>query len=207
MTTILQLATYISSVQSTIDFLRDQNVLATNYVCCTVRCSVVTDMSISDNQIFQCNICKKRHSIRTGSMWFKSRLQLRTLLCILYFFAQNNSVTQCVKFVKVSKQTVIDWYNFYRDICTQWLNTNVPTFNGQNVQIDETSTGGKRKYHRGRVPKTTWLFGIVQPDQHKCFLKLVQKRDHATLIPIIRQHIAQGSTIRSDEAQVYKCLG
>ena len=64
------------------------------------------------------------------------------------------------------------------------------------------------------MPKVTTrhLFGIVNKNQHKIFIRFVRKKDAATLIPIIiitsiiTQKVPFGSTIHNDGANVYRQL-
>ena len=51
-----------------------------------------------------------------------------------------------------------------------------------------------------------WVFGGIKRVTEKCFLVEVDKRDSATLIPIIKKYIRPGSTIFSDEWKAYDCL-
>ena len=208
---ILEISPIISSVTETNNFMRGHNLLLQDYFCCNQTCSKVTDMSISDHQVFQCTNCKHRYTIRHGSFWFKSRLPLNILLAILFFFAQGLNVTQCKKMLtkRVSVKSIIQWYNYFRDICTCYFSNNIVRFNRNSVvHIDETAVGGKRKYARGRVSDTKirWLFGIINKDDHKAYVEFVRKRDFLNIIPLITRHIEPGTTIHSDGAKVYKAL-
>ena len=49
----------------------------------------------------------------------------------------------------------------------------------------------------------TWLFGGVDRITKQIFLTIVDKRDKATLIPLIEDNIVQGSTIYSDKWAAY----
>ena len=80
--------------------------------------------------------------------------------------------------------------------------------NNVTVHCDESFVGGKHKYNRGRIPRvqTRWIFGIIDNLNHKCYIEFVQKRDVNTIIPIITRHVANGCTINTDGAKVYKHL-
>ena len=81
-------------------------------------------------------------------------------------------------------------------------------FNNVTVHCDESFVGGKRKYNRGRIPRvqTRWIFGIIDNLNHKYYIEFVQKCDVNTIIPIITRHVANGCTINTDGAKVYKHL-
>ncbi|KAL5459946.1 hypothetical protein EMCRGX_G033345 [Ephydatia muelleri] len=65
--------------------------------------------------------------------------------------------------------------------------------NGVVVQIDESLFKHKPKYHRGRrADYKQWVFGMVDTSQTPSlgFMQMVDTRDAATLLPIIRAHTA-----------------
>lgn len=49
----------------------------------------------------------------------------------------------------VSKKSVIQWYNYCRDIATTYFARNPVRFNNVTVHCDESFVGGKHKYNRG----------------------------------------------------------
>ncbi len=111
-----------------------------------------------------------------------------------------------------SRHTVVDWENFIRDICMQYLNDvqqpiggiDPVTFQPIAVEIDE-SLFMQRKYHRGGHREKRWVFGGVERENPEN-LFLVElpmvanqpQRDANTLIPLIQQWISPGSHIYSD---------
>ena len=62
------------------------------------------------------------------------------------------------------------------------------------------------QYHRGRSPATeSWVFGLVDTSQRPAlgYMEIVPRRDAATLLPIIQQHVLPGTTIWSDDWAAY----
>ncbi len=51
------------------------------------------------------------------------------------------------------------------------------------------------------------MFGIYDPVAKEGYIELVDKRDTATLLPIIQRVVAPGTTIWSDEWAAYRRLG
>ena len=207
----LDVAPLFSNIRMCIEYMRGRNLLLQDLMCCRNICSKVFDSGTSDQQVFQCNICKSRKSIRKGSFWSKSKLPLTILLAILYFFAQDLSVSQCKNFLKkrVSKPSIIQWYNYFRDIMTTYLARNIIRFDDNCVvHCDESFIGGKQKYNKGRVPKvkTRYVFGIIDNNAHKAVVEFVEKRDADHIIPIITRHVPNGCQINTDGAKVYKQL-
>ena len=208
---ILDLAGVFQNVSMCIGFLRGRNLLLADYFCCQQNCSKVMDVSLSDREIFQCKICAKRYSIRTGSFWSKSKVPLTVLVAVLFFFCQDLSVSETVKMLKkrISERGVIQWFTYFRDIMTtHFVNNPVRFGNGAFVHCDETFIGGKRKYGRGRVPAVNprYLFGIIEKATHKAFIQFVTKCDHNNIIPLITRSVPPGCTINTDGAAVYKVL-
>ncbi|KAK3916690.1 putative transposase-like protein, partial [Frankliniella fusca] len=80
---------------------------------------------------------------------------------------------------------------------------------GVTIQIDE-SVISKRKYNRGRGLRKTikekWVLGIYDTEKKLGVVLYVVKRDRATLIPLIRQYVKQGSIIWTDGWAAYKGL-
>ena len=92
---------------------------------------------------------------------------------------------------EVSKTSIIQWFNYFCDVCTTWINTTRLRFDGQiyALQCDETATGRKHKYLHGRYLKEPrWLFGIVSKQDHKILLRFIPNKEKLTPCPIIYQH-------------------
>lgn len=70
------------------------------------------------------------------------------------------------------------------------------------MEIDETCLS-KRKYHQGRVIRPNqWMFGGIQRGT-RTFMTLVDRRDAATLLPIIQRFILPGTEKHSDLWRAY----
>ncbi|KAJ8944617.1 hypothetical protein NQ314_009436, partial [Rhamnusium bicolor] len=68
---------------------------------------------------------------------------------------------------------------------------------GKIVEIDEAKRG-KRKYNKGRYLEGQWVFGGIERRSRKFFLVAVEDRSAGTLVDIIKNKIAPGTTIYSD---------
>ena len=65
----------------------------------------------------------------------------------------------------------------------------------------------KSKYQRGRrADKEMWVFGITDTSTKPAitYLETVEKRDAATLLPIIEKVVRPGSIVYSDEWRAYR---
>ena len=207
---IFDLVPILSDISTCINFLRGRNLLVQDYFCCNQTCSKVRDPKTSDNEVFQCKLCRRRYSIRSGSFWAKSKLSLLVLVSVLYFFCKGCSVSETVNMLsgKITKMSVIQWFNYFRDVMMTYYERNEIIFQNCVVHIDETFIGGKQKYNRGRVPavQTRFLLGIIDIVSKKAFVQFVPKRDFINIIPTITRHVRPGCTINTNGARVYNAL-
>ena len=161
--------------------------------------------SSCDGFRWYCNSCKKRKSVREGSFFSHSHLSLFSLIVIMYCWARDMpQKNACEESGGVSSHTIVDWFNFCRDICAQWLENHPMEIggideNGESlvVEIDETKFF-HRKYHRGLWREGHWVFGGIERGSGRCFLVEVPDRTRETLEDKIKQYILPGSHIISD---------
>lgn len=108
----------------------------------------------------------------------------------------------------VSSATIVDWGNFFRDVCANHLLQNPLKIGdkGTIVEIDETVLV-RRKYNRGKNVSEQWIFGGVERGSGKCFLVPVEHRNADTLLPIIQKHILPNTTIMLDLGKAYFRIG
>eukprot|EP00731_Ephydatia_muelleri_P008965 Em0004g1303a len=136
-----------------------------------------------------------------------SHLEIQVILRLLHLWSTKTPVGKAQDEVKVGSATAVDWYNFIRDICIQFFIDHPAVVGGpgKEVEIDE-SKFGKRKYNRGRAVEGHWVFGGMERGSGESFLVEVARRDAATLLPIIAQHVRPGTTVYSDEWAAYHQL-
>ena len=141
---ILDIAPILSDTETCINFLRGRNLLLQDYHCCGNICSKVQDPNCSDGQIFQCFQCRQRYSITTGSFWAKSKFSLIILVTLMFFFCKGCTISETVKMLcgKVTKKSVIQWFNYFHDVMTCYFQNNPVRFNNSNVHVDKISLEG-----------------------------------------------------------------
>ena len=107
----------------------------------------------------------------------------------------------------MSAKSMIDWCNFIRDVCCQFLVDHPVQLGGpgRTVEIDE-SKFMHRKYHRGRYHEGHWVLGMVERGTNACMMLAVEDRSAATLLPLIAQHVLPGTRIITDGWQAYNQL-
>lgn len=74
----------------------------------------------------------------------------------------------------LSKNTVVNWRNFHREICSQHFDYNPIQIGGIGhiVEIDETALV-REKYKRGRPVKSTWIFGRINRETKEAFFVIL----------------------------------
>ena len=84
-----------------------------------------------------------------------------------------------------------------RDLCIDWFDSNPYQIGGPGhiVQIDESLVSSAKRTANGRarpMPER-WVFGGIDTTTKDAFILEVQRRDRATLMPLIQQWIAPGN--------------
>ena len=174
---------------------------------------------------YQCNRrqCRKKGvknsvTLRANTWFNEARISLKKSLFLVYSFVHQLSYKDTIretsieerndKILVTSSETVCDYKRYCRDVCfniVSELSCKQIGGPGFTVEIDE-SKFGKNKYHRGRHVEGQWVFGGICRETREIFLVTVEKRDSATLIPIILQRIKEGTTIMSDCWKSYNVL-
>ena len=175
---------------------------------------------------YQCNkrSCRRKGVKNTVTLrantWFnEARISIRKSLFMTYCFIHQMSYKDTMRetaitcndlgeYIETSRETVCDYKRYCRDVCFNIVSemsvTKIGGY-GLTVEIDE-SKFSKTKYHKGRHIKGQWIFGAICRETREFFVVPVDKRDSATLIPIITSKVFEGSTIISDCWKSYDCL-
>lgn len=152
--------------------------------------------------------CNYGVSLITGTFFAKTHLPLVTVCKFLSLWLDHIPLNTIGKQIRVSGcATLVDWAKFSRGVCFDDLVVRRKPIGGVGkiVEIDE-SKFGKRKYHRGKRVEGQWVFGAYDRETGESFMVPVDKRDSATLVPIIQNWILPGTTIISDCWKSYDCL-
>ncbi|KYQ59911.1 hypothetical protein ALC60_01006 [Trachymyrmex zeteki] len=154
--------------------------------------------------------CDVYRSAKIGTWFHNSNLDVGTICrlvaCFLMLQHPRQDRTQ-VETGITSPTTIVDWFNFCREVCVFWAEKHSEKLDGpgHTVEIDEAKIG-KRKYNRGRLVKGQWIFGGYEQGSKKIFIVPVEDRMEKTLLEIIKKWILPGTTIVSDCWKSYDCL-
>ena len=117
-----ELKSITSSPPEAEKFLRGKNCLRKIPPDCPTCSRPMTLVKYGKSQIWRCPSHKsEKMSIRAGSFWEKSSLELEKLLEILYFWSLEMPVRKLVEVTGVSKKTIILWCQKFREVCSQWI--------------------------------------------------------------------------------------
>ncbi|KYN02027.1 hypothetical protein ALC62_07140, partial [Cyphomyrmex costatus] len=205
-----------------IEFLIKHKLLAKTIKC--KKCG--NDINLNtETLMFKCrrryyikNDHKKRIVVRCNidviakiGTWFcNSNLDVGTICRLVACFLMLQHPRQDRKQIETgiaSPTTIVDWFNFCREVCVFWAEKNSEKLggSGHTVEIDEAKIG-KRKYNRDRLVKDQWIFGGYEQGSKKIFIVPLEDRTEKTLLEIIKEWILPGTTIVSDCWKSYDCL-
>ena len=205
--TSFRLHNIFSDDREALNWLARRKLVLNKYDCevCANGCTLKTRTASQDVYFWFCNTCKRSKSVRHASFFSASRLPLQKIILLIYFWANQYQQKVAKHELEIGgSNTVSDWYNFCRDVCETDLVGKSEKIGGPGtiVEIDE-SVFSRRKYNRGRLTETKWVFGGIQRGTKKCFLVEVERRDADTLLPIIQQYIEPGTHIIHDGWRAY----
>lgn len=177
------------------------------------HCGSTRVYHFSDSRNHKCGDCRKRFSIKVGTIFEDTKIPLRTWMLAIWLITSHKkgiASTQLAKDLGVTQKTA--WF------MTQRLRHALRTksFNrplGGQVEVDETFVGGKegnkheaKRFHRGRggVGKTIVMGMIERGGELRA--GVVENTKAHTLQGIVRAHVEAGSNVYTDEAAAYRGL-
>uniref|UniRef100_A0A0K2T2Y2 Putative LOC101852594 [Aplysia californica] n=1 Tax=Lepeophtheirus salmonis TaxID=72036 RepID=A0A0K2T2Y2_LEPSM len=124
---------------------------------------------------------------------------------IIYLWSKLSTVSTTADQTGLSKRTLVDCYNFLREICKKYFQNKTVRLSRpwRVVEIDE-SKFGKTKYHRGRYQAGQWFFWGVDIDSGDCFMVEIQDRTAATMLSLIAMYVEPETTFMSDDWASYR---
>jgi len=149
--------------------------------------------------------CKTRVSVKKGTFFDKSNLTIFQILAFAHMWSRSQKLLDSMHELEIgSWHTVCDWASFCREVCFTYYILHHEKLGGpgHTVEIDE-SKFGKRKYHRGHIVEGCGVFGGVERETGRVFMEVVERRDAATLIPLLEKWVERGTTVMSDCWKAY----
>lgn len=198
--------------ETAINFCQYHDLLPSFKVCCAIRIEPKQRIHGKNKSwVFRCTkrTCRKEYSLRKNTFFEKSKLEVRQILLIIFYFVNGETklLTLKKKLNIENEVTLVDWLQFMRDICTSYF-IRCPIILGgfgRHVEIDEVHLV-KRKYNHGRLVRAQWCFGGYEVESKVGFVCCVENCTREVILPIILQHVRPGTTVTTDLAKIYDNL-
>ncbi|XP_068733300.1 uncharacterized protein [Montipora capricornis] len=199
-----------------IQWLQNRSLLANPLRC--AQCNMAMDLKEKNvNHIdgfhWRCSGCRKKRSLRTRSFFEEfPKVALEKLLLVVYFFAREDSQRRISRHLGLNAGLASNICRKLQDVCSRDLEDRPFTpFGGPGmvVKCDESKFNHKAKYNRGRrAARDTWVFGMVTTEfsPARGYFEVVDRRDAATLHPIISRCVRPGTEVHTDDWASYRNL-
>jgi hypothetical protein len=192
------------------EFLQEKGILCVNPPCCADCGRTMTEVNQSsprktDEFLYRCPSHKgRKRTIRMNSFLENHNISLVDFIRLVYLWGYRTNVASVSLQTGHSPTTVVQWYSYFRDVCSHYLveRPNMIGGAGHIVEIDE-SVFSHRKYNRGRLIRERWVFGGIDTTTGMGFLRMVDERSAEVLLPILQEYIIPGTEIHSDGWRAY----
>ncbi|PYV20741.1 MAG: IS1595 family transposase [Acidobacteria bacterium] len=184
-----------------------------------VHCGSVTVYKMSDAKtgkrnkrfLWRCRDCKKQYTVRVGTVYEESRLDLR-YWCYAFWRAATSkkgvAALEIMRHCQISYKSALFLMNRIRFAMAPDIET-APKLTG-TVECDETYVGGKPRYKgiskRGRGTRKTPVFAAVER-QGQIRRRVVADVTGETLQDAIREVVDPQARLITDDFQAYKGIG
>jgi transposase-like protein len=178
------------------------------------KCGGVEYSYLKTRRLWKCKACKKQYSVKVGTIFEDSPLGLDKWLPAIWLAANSKngiSSHELGRALGITQKS--SWFMLHR-IRLAMQAGSMFLLDGE-VEVDETYIGGKaRNMHRDKreakgirpgVWDKTAVLGMRQRDGH-VRAKVVPNTKGHTLQPEVRENVAEGATVYTDELHSYRGL-
>jgi len=169
------------------------------------KCGAATKFSrVRSQRAYACQWCGWHTYPCVGTPFEGSRTSLQLWFYAIYLFTTTRSGVSAKELQRQLGVTYKAAWRMGHEIRKHmdFVDGNPPLDGG--VEVDETFMGGETKGAYGGRGKTI-LFGMLDRDGD-IVTKVVPNRQKKTLLPIIKEHVEEGSTLYSDYHNAYDNL-
>ena len=170
------------------------------------KCKAKTISRLFTQKKFECSKCCYQFSVTTGTIFHDSHLPLTKWFIAVLLMCESKkgiSAHQIKRMLGIGYQTA--WYLCHRIRKAVEEVKDKPQLDG-TVEVDETFVGGRYDKRRKRQP---WdkqaVIGLLQRDG-KFEARKIPTRSRQILTGIVRERVAKGSKVFTDELAAYESL-
>lgn len=152
-------------------------------------------------------VCKFSVTERKGTLLDKAHVKPSDLLLFIsLFLSKARTQRDAEDWLGWASDTCVNWSSICYEVCEFWLSEQSCIGGpGKIVEVNE-SKFRKSKSDKSQDIEGKWVFGLLERDTKKLLLFPIEKRNSATLLPIVLQHVVSGTTIYSDKGCGYARL-
>lgn len=176
-------------------------------------CGGVRVYHFSDKKNHKCGDCRRRFSIKVGSIFEDSKLPLRKWFMAIWLITSNRkgiASTQLARDIKVTQKSA--WFMLHRLRHAARSQSFRRPLDGE-IELDETFVGGRErnKHSHKRTGKTQGgagkivVFGMLQR-QGELRTQRIENLRGGTIARVVGANVARGATVLTDEHPSYNSL-
>jgi transposase-like protein len=162
--------------------------------------------------LYKCYDCKQQFTVTVGTLFERSHIPLHKWFLAVHFLCSSKkgmSSCQIERMLGVTYKTALFMTHRIREAMRDSGGSDLFGSGGGTVEVDETFWGNKKprgqKQGRGYAHKEK-ILSLVERESGRDRSYHVERVDAKTLLPILREQIAQDAKIRTDEAGQYTHL-
>lgn len=185
-----------------LDYMFEQ---AYGYLPACIKCGVVDPSyyRVRGRKCYECKDCGNQIHPLGGTIFHKSSTSLRDWFYVIYLFSVSKNGVSAKEVERHLGVTYKTAWRIAKQVRTLMLQGGNPL--SGIVETDETYIGGRRTGKGSGFKDKEVVFGLIERDGN-VKAEHVKSAGARVLLPRIHNGVEYGTTIYSDQAQVYKTL-